>query len=384
MTEDRKGLLKQQIEDAFSDVPSPGVDPEELVDNYSPFDPTVGKWTGDAFAGRHWKDMPLEIMAENHMVACGLGQMTLPAFHFYLPGFMMVTLDSPDCDWEGSGSLIFDLAPPEPDSSEESGKTPEQLAYKREVDEVIRKDYEISMGLLSPAQRKAVLDFLGYVKGTFSEEETPDSNLDLRNINRAIAYISSLDYAPMDDKKALLKEQIKEAFADVPYPGDRALDSAGNSQDEEIIEAFRGRHWKDMPVKNMLEKHHVACGWADMTFQAFHFYLPGFMLVTLDRPRCEWKGKWALIHQFAPVVPVAPDPNLPPDEIAAYNRQWESLARRHEVRMALLWPAQRKAVIDFLTYLRDVAECDNPDIGRAIAYISTLKHMAPKLFSRRA
>ena len=62
--------------------------------------------------------MPLEAMLQNAMVARGLLHMNANAFHFYLPGFMITTLDSPNCFWEGSGSLIFTLTPPNSAGSE--------------------------------------------------------------------------------------------------------------------------------------------------------------------------------------------------------------------------------------------------------------------------
>lgn len=190
MKEDRKAALKRQIEEAFADVPSPGSDPRELVENYSEFQKSDGMFTADAFAGRHWKDMPIEAITDNAIVADGILQMAPQAFLFYLPGFMITTLDRPNCFWEGEGTLIFTLCPREPHDYDPS-MNPDRVKYARAVDEAIAKDYKEKMSLLSPVQRKAVIDFLTYLREV---EGSGDPS-----INRAIDYISELGQSASDN-----------------------------------------------------------------------------------------------------------------------------------------------------------------------------------------
>ena len=62
----------------------------------------------------------------------------------------------------------------------------EQLLYDQESDERIRKDYEAKMSLLSSSQRKAVIDFLTYLR------DVEEFDFDASYINETIDYILKL------------------------------------------------------------------------------------------------------------------------------------------------------------------------------------------------
>jgi len=185
--DERKNTLRQRIEEAFADIPSPGTTPEDIVEDYNNFEGEK-MWTAKAFAGRHWKDMPLDAMSNNSAVACGSILMTVRAYHFFLPGFMIVTLDRSACHWEGVGTLVFTLTPPLP-TEQEPDMTPEEIQNIKSNDRVIQKRHEERIRLLSPAQKEVVIDFLKHLRDV-EEFDAPDST----DINRAISYLSKLNH----------------------------------------------------------------------------------------------------------------------------------------------------------------------------------------------
>ena len=77
-----------------------------------------------------------------------------------------------------------------------------------------------------------------------------------------------------------IKELIKTAFADVPYPGDdRITNHPGCLECEDIQEFFRGKSWKDLKFPE-LYGWHAALNM--FTPSALHYFLPGFMTACLD------------------------------------------------------------------------------------------------------
>ena len=185
--DDKIASLKLQIARAFADVPSPGDDVDDLVVTFGAGE---GEDIADAFRGRHWKDMPLDLILENFYFASSLTHMTPQAFHYYLPGFLLLLLDRPDS--EPDGPTLWNLAPPEPDPELENIFAPKDLEGKPlepvmpgAFYEYAIKKYRERMGLLSPAQRKAVLAFLDFQGKLATDEEEPA-------IRRAITSISGL------------------------------------------------------------------------------------------------------------------------------------------------------------------------------------------------
>ena len=101
-------------------------------------------------------------MLKDPVIARSLLVMQPKVFHFYLPSFMMAALDSPGCDWAGAGAMIFALAPPIP---KESGPwvAPDEIEKRKYSAEKAFERHAERMGLLSLAQRKAVIEFLAYL-----------------------------------------------------------------------------------------------------------------------------------------------------------------------------------------------------------------------------
>lgn len=78
-----------------------------------------------------------------------------------------------------------------------------------------------------------------------------------------------------------LKETIKHAFADVEYPGDNNITRCpyhcGPCQ--EIADYFKGKTCEGHSVED-LRDHHTALSL--FTPEAFHFFLPAFMLASIE------------------------------------------------------------------------------------------------------
>ncbi|NNN06160.1 MAG: hypothetical protein HKL90_09700, partial [Elusimicrobia bacterium] len=104
---DEKDALKSAIAAAFSDVPRPqegrialpSADDREDIES--------------VFRGRHWRDMPVDALLRHHLLAQSLSSMTLEAFRFFFPGFLLLAVDHPVSDI--ADEVLFDLIPPRGD-----------------------------------------------------------------------------------------------------------------------------------------------------------------------------------------------------------------------------------------------------------------------------
>jgi hypothetical protein len=73
--------------------------------------------------------------------------------------------------------------------------------------------------------------------------------------------------------------QIEMGFASTPSPGDRFEDISATEQDEGIVNYFRGTSWRGHAVGDL--RHHCAA-LSFFTGPAFRFWLPAFMLASLE------------------------------------------------------------------------------------------------------
>jgi len=76
-----------------------------------------------------------------------------------------------------------------------------------------------------------------------------------------------------------LKEDIIEAFKDVPYPGDDNI--AANKRDEylEDLAKFKGKHWRDLTFEFLVP---FGSDTVFFTTEAFRFYLPAFLIISAE------------------------------------------------------------------------------------------------------
>jgi hypothetical protein len=97
-----------------------------------------------------------------------------------------------------------------------------------------------------------------------------------------------------------MAQQIKQAFADTPYPGDDQIVKP-ESDNQELMRAFRGRDWRALPVAT-LGYYYVDL--PHLTPEAFRYYLPAFMIAVLLHYQNVGTLPVSLMHSLTP-----PDPD---------------------------------------------------------------------------
>src|SRR5262245_36150941 len=78
-----------------------------------------------------------------------------------------------------------------------------------------------------------------------------------------------------------VRQRIERAFAEVPRPPDDRICGTYGDEARDDTEPFKGRDWRDLEP-DLLEFYHYALVW--FTPEAFHYYLPAFLIGGLDHP----------------------------------------------------------------------------------------------------
>ena len=126
-----------------------------------------------------------------------------------------------------------------------------------------------------------------------------------------------------------LKQTIEDAFASVAYPGDDNITRCpyNCSECRRVALFFKGKSSFGYTVEEM-RKHHVALSL--FTPEAFHFFLPAFMLVSIGS------------YERGDVIPDA----------TRFHFEYSQEMRSHfAVRMSKFSPEQRQAIIEYLIYM---------------------------------
>ncbi len=136
-----------------------------------------------------------------------------------------------------------------------------------------------------------------------------------------------------DGRKEGIRQAIREAFADVPYPGDGAIaplpQDPNDRRAEEMNRDFSGHHWRDLPGE-VRDKH--SFDYPPFTPEARRFYLPAYLLATLDLIKSHSDDFWTL------------DALVPPENMDRFRRDYDGYTA-----------AQKNAIRLYLEYMRDVA-----------------------------
>jgi hypothetical protein len=128
----------------------------------------------------------------------------------------------------------------------------------------------------------------------------------------------------LDQYKTVAKA-IEQAFATVPYPGDNNIAYYQDyypSDDWDCAEVFRGKHWREILPERLRE-----CPTSCLTLEAFHFYLPAYLLGKLKHSKKTDFAGDAIIYSLEP----------PEDSLALWIRKIEQLStsQKAAVRMFL-------------------------------------------------
>ena len=126
-----------------------------------------------------------------------------------------------------------------------------------------------------------------------------------------------------------LKIAIEEAFANVPYPGDDNITRCPYDCTEcrRVAEFFKGKTWTGHTVEE-LKPFHIAL--SVFTPEAFHYFLPAFMMVSMS------------LYEKGDVIP---------DAIRFHFECSQEMKGHFAVRMSKFTPAQRKVIIDYLVLM---------------------------------
>jgi hypothetical protein len=296
--EDLKERTKQAILDAFADVPYPG--------DGAIASPSEG-WQEDdinqAFRAIHWRNVPKKLLEEYAFV--------LPYFspagrHFYLPAFLLNRLQGlrkDSFDW-----VLRQLEPPE-----------DMDLFKREYD------------IYSEAQREAIRLFLKCICDEALRQERDDDK-SWYFAQRALGRYwetrgAELPQATAEPvRRAQIRQAILSAFADVPYPGDKAIAYSSTAWDGIAINHdFKGYHWRELP-RGLLAFYHDVLSF--LSVEGLHFFLPAYLLAALeDLHDIRTSVAWIL---------------TPREDIADLKERFDGYT-----------PAQKRAIRLFLEHVRD-------------------------------
>ena len=87
----------------------------------------------------------------------------------------------------------------------------------------------------------------------------------------------------MIDPQAV-KSQIREAFAKTQYPGDWCLRGSNEGDEPYLVEAaFKGKDdWRTIDASYLDEAHGYGSALSFFSDEAFHFYLPAYLIAHID------------------------------------------------------------------------------------------------------
>ncbi len=87
--------------------------------------------------------------------------------------------------------------------------------------------------------------------------------------------------AQLTQRKMLLVAEIRAVFADVPYPGDDSITDTTHPWDEGVSDYFKGTSQEGHAARE-LRAHSEALSF--FLPEAYHYYLPAFVIAVLEEP----------------------------------------------------------------------------------------------------
>ncbi len=304
--QDRREQIKAALHRAFADVPYPGDDAIALYP-----DDRRGKPINEDFKGHPWRDVPLEVL---HKHGHRFAFFSPEGRRFYLPAYLLRDLDQLQPKSAGSFALEA-LVPPD----DLSRFTLEYDAY-------------------TPAQRDAIRRYLAYARDTASEGDA--GHLARIALGRYWSTSEQEDVStppepPESSRKAYVKQAIREAFADVPYPGDERIayneEGLYDLERMQTCQDFRGHPWRQVP-RGVIRARYDSLPL--LSAEGRHFYLPAYLLAALDTD--DDIRQWVL-YDLMPSTP---------GELEEWMKS----------RNDRLSPAQKAAVRSFLAYIHETSD----------------------------
>ena len=142
-----------------------------------------------------------------------------------------------------------------------------------------------------------------------------------------------------------LKNEIEQAFKDIPYPGDDNI--AVNKRDEDLegLAEFKGKHWKDLTFEFLVPYHKSSTHF--FTPEAYQFYLPAYLMVA-----AEYYFESDVLSDY-----IIKDLMLPCE--GKYEK-WQRNCDEFYQRFEPLNAEQKRAIKSFLEFIRDMYSKDIP------------------------
>jgi hypothetical protein len=125
----------------------------------------------------------------------------------------------------------------------------------------------------------------------------------------------------MDD----LREAIRAAFAYVNYPGDNCLTRwrERRSEYDETGNLLRGKTWMECPVNEFISGD---TPFPDLTPEAFHYYMPAFLLASIDLTQHSDVGS-SLVFYLNPANAKKSSGEFQYDDTENFNRRMSLFTR---------------------------------------------------------
>ena len=157
-----------------------------------------------------------------------------------------------------------------------------------------------------------------------------------------------------------VKAQIREAFADVPYPGDGSLINSNEGDEPFRVENdFRGeRDWRALDPEFIDQSPGgLASALSFFSHEAFRFYLPAYLIADLDGGLQRVNPVFHLTHGLDESSRREP---INPQRYG--DKRWADFARE---RFGTFSHEQAAAVVAYLT-LKSPNECERNRIEEAL------------------
>jgi hypothetical protein len=133
----------------------------------------------------------------------------------------------------------------------------------------------------------------------------------------------------------MLIDELNRMFADVVYPGDKALAGSYPNEWESTLRNLQGKDWRTVASKDFDSQGGIIEGVQVLGLKAFIYFLPGLIRICLTDSDSRYDVAAALLTRFTV-----------PDYLSATVAAEKAL-------MAALSPARRSFLVRFFSSLRE-------------------------------
>lgn len=163
-----------------------------------------------------------------------------------------------------------------------------------------------------------------------------------------------------------IAREAEEAFAAIPYPGDdRLLRTETYWENDEILEAFQGKHWKELSPEVLFKQ---SDNLGALSPEAFRFYLPACMIGALLHHEETDRLLQNVFYDFTPPPSKGEQMDWFCTRIAPLDARQKEVVRRYvefyvQIEGSLEMPGHDRALLFWqrLTDMERTAEVDARD-----------------------